>query len=98
MVGFEGGTHRSAVDVPQCHIRSFPGTVRVSGHLMNKSSKTSPRQSLTTNTHLIRWIDKIAELCTPAAIHWVDGSDAEYEALCSAMVDAGTFIKLNQDL
>src|SRR5215470_3329908 len=92
------GPHCSAVDVSQGHIRSFPETAPVSGYFMNKSSKTSTRQTLTTNTHLIRWIDKIAELCTPAAIHWVDGSDAEYEALCSEMVDAGTFIKLNQDL
>jgi phosphoenolpyruvate carboxykinase (GTP) len=65
---------------------------------MNKSSKVSPRQALTTNTHLIRWIDKIADLCNPSAIHWVDGSEAEYHALCAEMVDAGTFIKLNQDL
>ena len=40
----------------------------------------------------------MADLCKPAAIHWVDGSHAEYDALCAEMVDAGTFIKLNQEL
>jgi phosphoenolpyruvate carboxykinase (GTP) len=40
----------------------------------------------------------MAELTRPAAIHWVDGSQAEYEALCAQMVETGTFIKLNQDL
>jgi len=40
----------------------------------------------------------MVKLCKPAAIHWVDGSQAEYDALCSDMVERGTFIRLNQDL
>jgi phosphoenolpyruvate carboxykinase (GTP) len=40
----------------------------------------------------------MAELTRPAAIHWVDGSQEENEALCAQMVEAGTLIKLNQDL
>ena len=54
--------------------------------------------ALSTNTHLIRWVEKMAELCKPAAIHWVDGSQAEYDALCGEMVAAGTFTQLNPDL
>ena len=54
--------------------------------------------ALSTNTHLLRWIEKMTELCKPSAIHWVDGSQAEYDALCSGMVDGGTFVRLNQDL
>src|SRR6478609_7776253 len=54
--------------------------------------------ALSTNTHLIRWVEKMAELCKPAAIHWVDGSQAEYDALCGEMVTAGTFTQLNPDL
>ena len=53
---------------------------------------------LTTNKHLIRWVEKMARLTKPAAIHWVDGSQEEYEALCSRMVANGTFIKLNDEL
>jgi phosphoenolpyruvate carboxykinase (GTP) len=53
---------------------------------------------LTTNKHLIRWVEKMADLCQPAAIHWVDGSDAENEYLCNQLVEAGTFIKLNEQL
>jgi phosphoenolpyruvate carboxykinase (GTP) len=37
-------------------------------------------------------------LCTPARIHWVDGSAEEYEALCAQMVAAGTFTQLNPKL
>src|SRR5262245_14132485 len=48
------------------------------------------------NPHLIRWVNKMAELCQPDAIHWVDGSQAEYDKLCAQMVKGGTFIKLKQ--
>ena len=53
---------------------------------------------LTTNKHLIRWVEKMAELCRPDSIHWVDGSQAEYDFLCERLVAAGTFTRLNQDL
>ncbi len=52
----------------------------------------------TTNKHLIRWVEKMAELCQPARIHWVDGSQAEYDYLCEELVRAGTFTRLNQEL
>ncbi len=53
---------------------------------------------LSTNKHLLRWVEKMVDLTKPAAIHWVDGSLEEYKALCGQMVAGGTFIKLNQDL
>jgi phosphoenolpyruvate carboxykinase (GTP) len=51
-----------------------------------------------TNIHLLNWVEKMANLTKPAAIHWVDGSVEEDEALKAQMVASGTFIKLNQDL
>ncbi len=53
---------------------------------------------LTTNKHLIRWVEKMADLTQPNQIHWVDGSQEEYDSLCRLLVDSGTFIKLNEDL
>jgi phosphoenolpyruvate carboxykinase (GTP) len=53
---------------------------------------------LCQNTHLIRWVEKMANLTKPSAIHWVDGSQEEYDLLCDQMVESGTFIRLNQKL
>jgi len=47
------------------------------------------------NAKLIAWVAEMAALCKPAAIHWCDGSQDEYERLCQQLVDAGTFKKLN---
>jgi phosphoenolpyruvate carboxykinase (GTP) len=37
----------------------------------------------------------MAELCRPDSIHWVDGSQAEYDFLCDRLVKAGTFTRLD---
>jgi phosphoenolpyruvate carboxykinase (GTP) len=53
---------------------------------------------LSQNKHLLRWVEKMAEMTQPSSIHWVDGSPEENDLLCAQMVESGTFIKLNQDL
>ena len=40
----------------------------------------------------------MAALCAPDAIHWVDGSQDEYESLCAQMVRSGTLTRLNEKL
>ncbi len=50
----------------------------------------------TTNAKLREWVDEVAGLTTPDAIHWCDGSAEEYEQLCSTLVEAGTFTKLSE--
>ncbi len=60
--------------------------------------KRNPAKPLSENAHLLRWIEKMVELCKPDSVHWVDGSQDEYDALCEQMVDAGTFTKLNEKL
>ena len=58
----------------------------------------NPAVPLSKNDHLLRWVEKMAELTRPAAIHWVDGSKEEYDHFCCEMVKSGTFIKLNEEL
>jgi phosphoenolpyruvate carboxykinase (GTP) len=53
---------------------------------------------LSENKHLLRWVDKMVDLCKPASVHWVDGSKDEYDTLCGQMVASGTFTRLNQKL
>lgn len=43
------------------------------------------------------WVEEVAALCKPDAIHWCDGSQAEYDRLCDALVQNGTFQKLNEE-
>jgi phosphoenolpyruvate carboxykinase (GTP) len=50
----------------------------------------------TANKHLIRWVEKMAALTQPADLHWVDGSQAEYDRLCAQLVEAGTFLPLDE--
>ena len=57
-----------------------------------------PATAPTTNKHLIRWVEKMAELCQPDRVQWIDGSQAEYDRLCEQLVAAGTFTRLNQKL
>jgi phosphoenolpyruvate carboxykinase (GTP) len=52
----------------------------------------------TSNAHLVRWVEKMADLCQPSSIRWIDGSAKEYEQLCEELVDSGTFTRLNQKL
>jgi phosphoenolpyruvate carboxykinase (GTP) len=65
---------------------------------VQKTIQRDPATPLSTNVHLLNWVDKMATLTKPTAIHWVDGSVEEDEMLKAQMVDAGTFIKLNEEL
>ena len=46
---------------------------------------------------LQQWVNEVAELTNPAAIHWCDGSDAEYEDLVKQMLADGTLSELNNE-
>lgn len=58
----------------------------------------NPAIPLSKNEHLLRWVEKMAELAKPSAIHWVDGSQEENDILLREMVASGTLIKLNEKL
>jgi phosphoenolpyruvate carboxykinase (GTP) len=49
----------------------------------------------TKNKRLLDWVNEVAALTTPDAIHWCDGSAEEYDAMCQLLVDNKTFTRLS---
>ncbi|PXA03926.1 phosphoenolpyruvate carboxykinase (GTP) [Coraliomargarita sinensis] len=52
----------------------------------------------TQHKALLKWIQKMVELCEPDAVHWCDGSQKEADGLFDMMVDKGMCVKLNEKL
>lgn len=52
---------------------------------------------MTTNKHVLTWIDEMAALTCPDKIVWIDGSEAQTEALREEAVSTGEMIRLNQE-
>jgi phosphoenolpyruvate carboxykinase (GTP) len=50
----------------------------------------------TKNQKLVAWVEEIAALTQPDAIHWCDGTEEEYDRLCQELVDAATFRRLSE--
>jgi len=48
------------------------------------------------NARLVAWVQEMEALCQPDRVHWCDGSQQEYDRLCEELVQAGTFIRLNE--
>ena len=65
---------------------------------VQKTIERNPAKPLSANVHLLNWVEKMANLTKPDAIHWVDGSPEEDQALKAEMVASGTLIKLNEEL
>ncbi len=52
---------------------------------------------MTKNQKLKDWVQEMADMCQPDQIYWCDGSQEEYDRLCSKAIAQGSFIKLNED-
>jgi phosphoenolpyruvate carboxykinase (GTP) len=50
----------------------------------------------TSNARLLAWVEEMAKLCQPAAVHWCDGSEQENQRLCDLMAAHGAFTRLNE--
>ena len=51
----------------------------------------------TKNPKLLAWVEEMAALCEPDAVHWCDGSADEAAAMSQLLVDAGSFTKLDEE-
>jgi phosphoenolpyruvate carboxykinase (GTP) len=70
----------------------MPATEEQTPVVSPMSEMTAPP---TQNKKLVAWVEEIAALTKPDAIHWCDGSAEEYDSLCQTLVDAGTFERLS---
>ena len=55
------------------------------------------KRIMTTNKKLLAFIEEAKSLCTPDKVVWIDGSDAQLDALKKQAVDEKILIKLNQE-
>ena len=51
----------------------------------------------TENDRLLTWVREVADLTMPDRVVWCDGSADEWDRMTSAPVEAGTFVKLNEE-
>ena len=56
-----------------------------------------PQKPLTTNAHLVAWVEEMAKLTKPDQIVWCDGSEDEKRRLTELAVSKGILIPLNQE-
>jgi len=52
----------------------------------------------TTNAKLRAWVEEVRALCQPDAVHWCDGSQAEYDEMLRLLVASGTAEPLDPEL
>jgi len=64
---------------------------------MLQQTNTFILNNIPVKDDLLKWVEENASLMQPAAIHWVDGSQKEYDGLCQLLVKKGTFIPLNPE-
>ena len=53
---------------------------------------------MTNNLALMDWVKDVAAMCQPDAVHWCDGSAAEYDGLMRHMTETGAAVALNPAL
>ncbi|MGO2930907.1 phosphoenolpyruvate carboxykinase (GTP) [Microbacterium sp.] len=76
-------------------VETFTSRVRAVAPV--RSLGAAPTYDTAEMAELKAWVEEIRELTQPAAVHWVDGSAAENDALLRGLVDEGKLIKLNPE-
>jgi phosphoenolpyruvate carboxykinase (GTP) len=62
-----------------------------------RSTTTSVTDGGTSHEALRAWVEEVADLTTPDRVVWCDGSDEEWDRLTRELVEAGTFVRLDED-
>ena len=60
------------------------------------SVETTSTNYTSTHEQLQTWVDEVAALTKPDAIYWCDGSPEEWTKITDGLVEAGTFVRLDE--
>ena len=61
------------------------------------TEKVTFDKSKTNNQALLKWLDKMVNMCEPKEVRWCDGSEDEWDELCGLMIKQGSMIALNKE-
>ena len=64
----------------------------------SKIYKYNEEKTMTNNKYVLSWIDEMAAMTQPDKIVWIDGTEAQAEALRAEACSTGEMIKLNEEL
>ncbi|MDX2141462.1 MAG: phosphoenolpyruvate carboxykinase (GTP) [Chloroflexota bacterium] len=64
---------------------------------MTASTATFVIPEYVKSQRLINFVTEMVDLCKPESVHWCDGSQQEYDAMCDLLVQNGTFKRLNPE-
>jgi phosphoenolpyruvate carboxykinase (GTP) len=63
---------------------------------MSANPPPASTKPITSNTHLIQWVNEMAAMCQPDQVLWLDGSEEEKRRLTEYAVANGVLLELDQ--
>ena len=52
---------------------------------------------MTKNPTVLKWVEEVKELVCPDKVVWIDGSEAQLDAIRKEAVEIGEMIKLDEE-
>lgn len=54
-------------------------------------------RKMTSNQHVLSWVEEVKTLCKPSKVVWIDGSEEQLKALRDEAIASGEMTELNQE-
>jgi phosphoenolpyruvate carboxykinase (GTP) len=63
---------------------------------MTAETSTATSEAPTSHEGILAFVNEVAELTTPDRVYWCTGSEEEWVELTDALVETGTFVRLDE--